>query len=432
MAHLWEMGQTRTERQPLSGDTETEVLIIGGGITGILCARRLYEAGIPHLVVEADEIGGGITKGTTATLTAQHDTLYLDIAKRYGDAAAGAYLSANLDAVKRLGELAAGIDCDWEVCPSVMYSRTGRDRLSEEAAYLNRLGFPAVYTNDPGLPFPVRDAVVYPDMAQFHPLKFLLAVSRDLPVVTHTRVLRLDGHTAVTDRGNIRAKQIIVATHFPFINRRGLYFLKLYQNRSYVIVYRNAPHFGCFAEGAEEGGFYFRDYKNLLLIGGGDHRTGRRGGGYDAVRELAARLFPQAEEVDRWSNQDCITLDGIPYIGAYSPAMPGVHVATGFGLWGFTTACAAADILAASVRGETHPHAAVFNPARTLLHPTLAVNAAAAIGGLLFPTTRRCPHLGCALHYNRAEHSWDCACHGSRFDEGGRLIDNPANRNANI
>ncbi len=141
---------------------------------------------------------------------------------------------------------------------------------------------------------------------------------------------------------------------------------------------------------------------------------------------FARNHYAKAEIIAKWSTQDCMTLDGIPYIGQYSRTTPDVYVATGFNKWGMTNAMAAADILCDLVTGKPNPYAAVFSPSRTLLRTQLLVNIFESTVGLLTPTAPRCPHLGCALKYNSAEHTWDCPCHGSRFTEHGELIDNPA------
>lgn len=431
MHSLWTEGIRPVQGRELRGDIRTEVCVIGGGMTGVLCAARLTACGIDNVLLEAGQPGGGITAKTTAVLTAQHDQLYRTLVKRYGLARAGQYLQANLRALSRIRRMAESIDCELETCPSVMYSLTGKDKLREETEIVRRLGFPAEYTTDPGLPFPVADAVVYPDMAQFHPLKFLNGVAAGLRLYTGAFVRRLEGTTAVTDHGRVIAGKVIVATHFPFINRRGLYFVKQHQQRSYVIVYERVPPLRCTAADAGEG-LYFRRYRDRMLIGGGDHRTGTCSGGFAAVEAFARRYFPQAREVCRWANQDCVTLDGVPYIGPYSPAMPDVYVATGFNLWGMTTAMVAADILCDRIRGRENPYEPVFAPDRSLLHPQLFGNLGVTAAGLLCPIPRRCPHLGCVLRYNAAEHSWDCPCHGSRFAEDGTLMDNPAMRDAHV
>ena len=176
-------------------------------------------------------------------------------------------------------------------------------------------------------------------------------------------------------------------------------------------------------------GMSFRNYENLLLIGGGDHRTGKKGGGWQELQDFALRYYPQAKEQYRWAAQDCMSLDGVPYIGPYSASTTDLYVATGFNKWGMTTSMVSAMILTDLVQGKRNPYAEVFSPSRSILHPQLAVNGFEAVVNLLTPTTKRCPHLGCALKWNPVEHTWDCPCHGSRFTEDGKLIDNPATGN---
>lgn len=431
MQFLWTEGIPPLPRNELTGTVHAEVCVIGGGMAGILTAAELTGRGVDCVLLEATTPGHGITKGTTAVLTAQHDRLYTDIAKTYGRNIAAGYLRANLAALEKFRTMSESVDCDFRTRPSVMYSLTGKDKLREEAEFLRVLGFPAVYTKQPGLPFEVADAVVYPDMAEFHPLKFLTSVAKGVRYYTDSFVRRLEGTTAVTDRGRVIAKRVVVATHFPFINRRGLYFMKQYQVRSYVIAYTDVPDLGCTAVSAGEG-LYFRNYRDLLLIGGGDHRTGTQSEAFAGIETFVRQHFPQAREYCRWANQDCVTLDHIPYIGPYSPAMPDVFVATGFNLWGMTTSMLAADLLADAVTGKENRFAPVFTPRRSALHPQLFRNLGSTLAHFVIPTTRRCPHLGCALRYNPAEHSWDCPCHGSRFDAEGKLIDNPSMKDAHV
>ena len=179
-----------------------------------------------------------------------------------------------------------------------------------------------------------------------------------------------------------------------------------------------------------EGGLSFRSYEEYLLLGGGGHRTGKNGGCFSAVREAKEKYYPEAEEKYAFAAQDCMSLDGIPYVGRYSPTLQNVHVATGFNKWGMCGGALAASLLCDEICGIKNEFSELFSPRRSLLHPQLLVNAAETVGGLLFPTTKRCAHLGCALHWNKAEHSWDCSCHGSRFDSRGRVIDNPSQKNA--
>ena len=178
-----------------------------------------------------------------------------------------------------------------------------------------------------------------------------------------------------------------------------------------------------------DGGLSWRNSGDLLLIGSGSGRTGKQSRGWRDAEEAARRYYPTATIAYQWATQDCMTLDGIPYVGQYSARTPNLYVATGFNKWGMTSAMAAAEVLADLVCGKQNEYAALFSPSRSILHPQLAVNAVGAVANLLRPTVPRCPHLGCALRWNPREHSWDCPCHGSRFDRDGRLLNNPATGN---
>jgi glycine/D-amino acid oxidase-like deaminating enzyme len=238
----------------------------------------------------------------------------------------------------------------------------------------------------------------------------------------------MEGTTAITDHGRIQAEKVIVATHFPFLNRHGSYFLKLYQHRSYVLALENADFPGGMYIGSEENSLSLRAFGNQLLLGGGGHRTGKQGGGWKELSAFAARAYPQAQEIARWATQDCISLDGVPYIGQYSRNTPNLFVATGFNKWGMTGSMVAAKILTNLILEQENPWAEVFSPSRSILKPQLAINGSESVLNLLRPTVPRCPHMGCALKWNAAERSWDCTCHGSRFAEDGKLLNNPAQK----
>lgn len=423
---------TRTARLPrfkeLAGDLETDVLVIGGGITGLLCTWMLRQAGADCTLVEAERICSGTTGGTTGKITAQHGLVYGKLIREFGPEAAGLYRQAQEAALERYRALCREIDCDFAERDSFVYSLSDRQALEEELEALSRTGAPAVLVREPpALPFPVAGAVQFPRQAQFHPLKFLAALARELPVYERTRVLEWKPGSVRTDRGTIRAEKMIAATHFPFASNHGAYFLKLYQSRSYVLALENAPDVGGMYVDADKMGLSLRNGSGFLLLGGGGHRTGKKGGGWLAPEDAARRYYPEARAVCRWAAQDCISLDGMPYVGRYGKNTPGLYAASGFNKWGMTGAMAAAALLTNLVLGREDRYEALFDPARTILRPQLAVNALEAAVNLLTPTAPRCPHMGCALKYNPQEHSWDCPCHGSRFAEDGRVLDGPAN-----
>jgi glycine/D-amino acid oxidase-like deaminating enzyme len=423
---IWQNDIKKPTFPALDKNIKTDVLIIGGGMAGLLCAYMLKNEGIDCTLVESKRICDGVTKNTTAKITFQHGLIYDDLTTRFGKEKASLYLKAQKNACDKYAELCSGIDCDYEKKDSFVYSLYDKTKIKREVTALRKLGVAAEFCAETNLPFGVEGAVCVKDQSQFHPLKFTCAISKDLPIYENTKVLELLPNKAITNHGEIECKKMIIATHFPIDNKHGAYFLKLYQHRSYVIALENAQNVeGMYVDESEKG-LSFRNYGPLLLLGGGGHRTGKQGGNWKELERFASKYYPSAKIVARWATQDCITLDGVPYIGLYSKNTPNMFVATGFNKWGISNSMVSAMILCDLVQGRDNMNASVFSPQRSILRPQLFVNAFESTLGLLTPTVPRCPHLGCALKYNPAEHSWDCPCRGSRFDENGDLLNNPA------
>lgn len=432
MDSIWSEYTMLPHFHTLKDDIKTDVLIIGGGITGILCAYFLQEKGIDYILAEGQTICSGITKNTTAKITSQHGLIYHKLLKRFGLEKTKLYLQANQTAVKKYFALCQTIDCDFEEKPSYVYSIDNRKKLEKEADALQQIGFPFKFTEVKELPFSTVGAICFEQQAQFHPLKFLAQIAQNLAIYEHTFIKELAPNIAVTDQGNIRYQRLIITTHFPIDNKHGMYFLKMYQHRSYVVALEHAAKLhGIYVDEASKG-MSFRNYKDLLLVGGGSHRTGKKGGNWQELREFAEKYYPSSIEKAYWATQDCMTLDQVPYIGLYSKNMPQCYVATGFQKWGISSSMLAAMILSDQLAEKENPFASIFRPSRSIVRLQLLKNSWESILNLLTPTRKRCPHLGCALKWNSAEHSWDCPCHGSRFTENGTLLDNPANGDCNL
>ena len=427
MRSLWKAMASLPEFPELVGDVRTDVLIIGGGIAGILTAYLLHEKGVRYVLVEKGRICSGTTGNTTAKITFQHGLIYDKILKSDGTEAARKYLAANRAAFDKYAELCGKTDCDYEIKDNYVYSTDDRRKLEKEVEALEKIGYIADLCENVPLPIKTVGAVKFPDQAQFNPLKFLSSVAEGLNIYENTFVREMRGNTAVTDKGKIHADTVIAATHFPFINKHGSYFLKLYQHRSYVIALENAQDVNGMYVDECDTGLSFRNYEGLLLLGGGGHRTGKKGGNWAELRAFAAKKYPNSREKHFWATQDCMSLDGIPYIGRYSAKTHGLYVASGFNKWGMTGSMTAAMLLSDMILGKRNGFASVFDPSRSIVKPQLFINGAEAVCNLLTPSKKRCPHLGCALKWNEAERSWDCPCHGSRFTEHGSVLDNPAN-----
>ena len=426
MESIWTATSHLPHFPPLWGEARTDVLIIGGGMAGLLCAHQLQQAGVKCAVAEAKTIAGGITKNTTAKITSQHGLVYQNLVKRFGYEKAGLYLEANQRALSAYRSLCQEIDCDFTEQDNFIYSQNDRQKLEEELAVLDTLGFQAEFAENLPLPFPTVGAVKFSHQAQFHPLKFLSAIAEDLTIYENTPVRQLAKGVAITANGRIYADTILVTTHFPFLNKHGSYFLKLYQQRSYALSLENAPQLTGMYLDEQENGLSFRSHNGALILGGGGHRTGKQGGNWRELEQFIQVHYPEATITHRWATQDCMSLDGIPYIGQYSARTPNLFVATGFNKWGMTTSMVAAQLLTDLITGKGSPYAEVFSPSRSMVHVQLGINAMESTKNLLSFSTKRCPHLGCALKWNPQERSWDCPCHGSRFEEDGTLIDNPA------
>lgn len=426
MNSIWTATAKNEGFPSLEGDIKADVVIVGGGLAGILCLKELTDRGVDCVLLEAKSIGSGITKNTTAKITFQHGLIYDKMIKSIGQEKAYHYLSANKKAVEKFREMSGKYPCDFEEKDAYIYSCDNIKKIAAEIRAYERLGVDAEFVSEIPLPVDCKGAVKVSGQAQFHPLKFLFSVAKGLKIYENSKVIEFLPGKVRCLKGSVTAEKIIVATHFPIINKHGGYSLKLYQHRSYVLAAKNTPDVnGMYLEDREDG-LSFRNYKEYLLVGGGDHRTGKKGGAYKALEDFCEENFPRAQISFRFATQDCMSLDGIPYIGNYAEDAENLYVATGFNKWGMSSSMVAADILSDMVTGIKNPYEDVFIPHRSVFHWQLLFNIIHSVTGIITPTVPRCPHLGCALKYNKEEHSWDCPCHGSRFTDSGELIDNPA------
>ncbi len=411
----------------LSGDAECDVLVIGGGLCGLLCAHYLTSAGANVLVCEANRICSAVTPRSTAMVTVGQNVLYRDIMKSFGADIASRVIGARMWAVNEYRALTKELGARCDVTDFSLFTADGSSKLEREYESLSRLGINCFLSSELPSGLPSTSALTFKGQLMLDPCEFTARLARGLTVRENARITKLTSFGAATEKYRISAGKVIIATHFPLPKLRGLYALKLYQQRSYVLALDGIRPIGA-CEDISENGVYMRMAGRLLLLGGGDHRTGKKGGGYDPLLSYRAENFPSSRIATSWANQDTVPLDGLPYIGPLTRGNDKFYVASGFDGNGFVGSMLSALILRDLITGRKNKYSELFSPSRSMLSTQLVKNIVSAIGNYIIPSTRHCPHLGCALVWNPAECSWDCPCHGSRFDKCGELLNGPAQK----
>ena len=417
-----------------------DVIVIGAGLAGILTAYFLQEAGKRVVILEANKIASGQTERTTAKITSQHGLKYVKLMKQVGIEKAKLYAQVNESAIAEYENIIKKleIDCQFERKNAYLYTLHDEKRIREEAEAANELGIDAFFTQTvTELPFETVAAVGFKNQAQFSPLEFVKGIASELEIFEDSQVTEIKGNWVISKHGIMTADKIVMATHYPVKNVPGFYFLRQHQERSYVVALSGCEKLENMYYGIDEGGLSFRQAGEYLLLGGSGHRTGKRrkecDGSYEALIKAAKKYFPDCKIETRWAAQDCMPHDGIPFIGKYSIFTPDLYVATGFQKWGMTTSMIAARLLCDEICGVENPYKELFAPQRLHVRAgirNLLIDVGESVKGLsmgLF-SRKKCTHMGCKLVWNPDEQSWDCPCHGSRFDSEGKLIDNPAGK----
>ena len=476
----------------LKEDLVCDVCIIGGGITGISIAYKLAKSGLDVVILERDKLAGKTTGNTTGKITSQHDLFYKYLIDSKGINFAKGYLDANEYAIADIKNIIEqeNIECDFEIQSSYVYTQDKNEvqKIKDEVESLHKLDFPAKYVTDSPLPLKISAGIEFPNQAQFNPRKYIIGLYNSIlnsggKIYENTKVYDVEkvekNYITYTKNNKVISKYVVLACHYPFINAPGFYFLKMYQSTSYAIaVDTKTDLFPGMYINTKEPILSFRTInhngKRLLLIGGNGHKTGENielGNRYELLENTAKNLYPDSEILYRWSTEDCISLDKIPYIGSFSNLMPNMFVATGFKKWGMTTSNISSNIITDKILGKENPYEDIFTATR--LEPiknheelgnmikqsvnSLVINKfkipeealetipndsgkiieidGKNIGiykdkkGKVYAVKPVCTHLGCLLKFNDLEKTWDCPCHGSRFDYEGHSIYAPSIKN---
>lgn len=422
MKSLWEDVQIK-KYDKLNRDIECEVLVIGGGITGVLTAFYLSKEGKKVVLVERDRLCSKKTNKTTAVITAFQDFYYKD----FDSNTANSYLRANLNAIEEYKKLSNLYSFDFEMCSSFKYG--DYDVLKEEFAVLRQMNYFCLfheYLEDFKAP-----ALEFKNQAQMHPLKLINCLIEKLIIYENTPVFRIKNNKAYTDKYIIKADNIVVTTGYPFLKIKGLFPLKLHQEKSYVLAIKNDYLRKFNAIGTNINDLYFRSYGDYILIGGTQIRTGEEIDGFKKIEEFVRKEFNKDVEY-KWINQDAISLDSLPYIGKYSLFSNNLFVATGFNLWGMTSAMNSALLIRDLIMKRENIYRQLFSPQRGYKLLPLLKNIKESIKGLISFKTPRCSHLGCKLKYIKEEDVYECPCHGTKYNKNGRIVDGPGIKDKNL
>ncbi|MCM3759981.1 FAD-dependent oxidoreductase [Alkalihalobacillus oceani] len=487
---FWRVSTQLASFPALSQDIETDVAIVGGGISGLTTAYLLAKAGKRVALLEADVLANGTTGHTTAKITAQHDIIYDELISHIGKEQAKLYYEASMDALRFIRNLVKEekMECDFSDQDAYLFTTTnqGVKKLEDEYNAYQELGIPGeLRTSIPVKNIPVKAALVMKEQAQFHPLMYIAHLIKGIvdnggSIYEQTVALDIEEKSRpviLTKSGaKVEADHVVIASHFPFFDGSGLYFSKMYPSRSYVVA---AKVDNDFPEGmylsvdspSRSLRYTMMDGEKLVLIGGQNHKTGHgidTLNHYEALEQYGQEIFQTLDIRFRWSAQDLTTLDKIPYIGRHSKLHPSIFVATGYRKWGMTNSTVAALLISDLILQRPNRYQELFSPGRFVADPSIRnfisqntdvakqlfqgkfdqterkpeevkkgegtivnVNGKRAGAyreqdGTLHVVDTTCTHMGCEVHWNHGDHTWDCPCHGSRFSFKGEVVEGPA------
>ena len=515
---------------------ETDICIIGGGITGISTAYYLTKENLKVTVLDMGKIGFQTTGNSTAKITSQHGLFYKDLKDSKGEDFARLYYDANEDAIKNIKKIVEKekIQCDLE-CQSAYVLAANREevqKVKDEVEVVRGFGGHAEYLErediDKNLLIlnPLA-AIRFKNQAQFNSYKYTIELAKicknlGANIYENTKVVDVrdekDYYYLETEDGyKIKAKYLVITTKYPIINIPGFYFMKMYQSTSYGIsipvkeklfdgmyITSTNPKVSLrmakvdnniikdvvdgnienYAKQDKENRKRVKEKQNskidneyVLIVVGADHKTGEKtdlSNSYKKLENIAKQIYPQGKVENYWNTEDCITLDKIPYIGKYSNIWENAYVATGFNKWGITTSNIAANIITDMIIGRKNRYEDIFISTRVepvknrqevgnMLKETVSslvlkkfelpeseqaslkneegkiieiegekVGAYKDKEGRIYTIVPKCAHLGCELSWNNLDKTWDCPCHGSRFDYTGKNIYDPAFKNLEI
>ncbi len=516
MSYWTENFKEKHNFKPLNKNIETDICIIGAGLTGLSCGYYLSKKGLNVTIIEKDEVCSKTSGSTTAKITSQHNLFYDYLAKNYGIEFAKDYLEANEEAIKNIKTIVdeEKIKCDLSKQSAYVYCSKKSDLplFTQEINTINQiksilnttpyssnhlkesdnnlksggLSFDARFKKNLNIPIKNFGGIEFKNQAMFNPRKYCFGLV-DCILKNNGTIFEKTSATNIKFENNlykitannkiITASYVILATHFPIKNFPGIYFIKMYQDISYVIAVKTKEKtFDGYYINESSPAISFRNVyekagENTVLISGNGHKVGRTNKDIDCYKfleDVAKKLFNEYEIISKWSTQDCISLDKLPYIGNFSKILPNIYVATGFKKWGMTLSNISANIITDKILGKENKYEYLFKPSRIgalknskafgeqmketiysiglnklklpdetvkdikegtgkiVMYNGKKVGAYKDKNGICYLVNPICTHLKCELQFNQTDKTWDCPCHGSRFTYKGQVINNPA------
>ena len=490
---LWIVDSCETNYPELKEDINAEVCIIGGGIVGAITAYLLEKNGVNVVVLEKNKICMGVTANSTAKLTSQHGLFYKYLENENGLNFAKKYLESNEEGIKLAEKIIKEetIDCDYEKKDAYVFATNESElkKIEEEIDVLKRINYDAELEKNTDIPVEkCLGAVKFKNQAQFNSRKYVIELFKIVSklggkIYENSKVENIQHDNAaynISANGyNVKAKNVVISTHYPIKNFPGMYFSKMYQDKSYAIAVdtkqdENEIIDGMFIQSCDPViSFRTAKYKdkNLLIVAGSGHRTGQAEGkiedSFVNLENYIKKYYPNAETKFKWSTEDCVTLDKVPYIGQFSNLLPNMYVATGFKKWGMSTSHVAGKLISDLILGKENEYVDIYKATRlepiknikefgnmlkestyslliNKIKPAKDILEKIPLGdggiveidgdkvgiykrddGEIFAVKPYCGHLGCLVSWNNLEKTWDCPCHGSRYDYMGNIITEP-------
>lgn len=494
MESIWRKSVQKQKYEKLEKDSYCDVCIVGAGITGLSCGYELAKEGIQVIILEKDRIGSETSGNTTGKITSQHGLFYRYLLDTYGEDFARRYLEANQGAKENIKQIIQEekIECDLENQDNYVFAtnQIEQEKIKLEVEAVQNLGFDAEFVPELDIPIENMGGIVFRNQAQFNSVKYMQGlanaiVQKEGRIYEKSKVVNTqkdeEGYLVETEDYVVHAKFVILATRYPIKSFPGFHFLKMYQSTSYAIAFETQKTLF--------NGMYISDttpvislrtsvYENrrVGILAGEDHKTGKQEeeDHIKALEEQLKKMYPDAKIKFEWEAEDCISLDKLPYIGEFSTLMPHLYIATGFKKWGITTSNLAANILKDLILERENLYVDLFDSKRlkpiqnhtemvdmlkeagnSILLKKLVlpkekiqdveeeegcvveyqgdkIGVYKEKGGKIFAVKPICTHLGCELVFNSTLKTWDCPCHGSRFDYKGRSISTPSVHNLDV